>query len=499
MGYSMKIKNLLNELDYDLINGSLDCEIKNIRYDSRKVDKNDLFICIAGTVRDSHDYIADVVAKGAGAIVVTDLSKVPSDVLSNLDITIIKVSDSRLAMALISTAYFDFPAKKLITIAITGTKGKTTTTYMIRSVLEKCGVKCGLIGTIESIIGDEKIPSENTTPESYIVNEYFDKMVKCGCKAVVMEVSSQAFLMSRVAGIEFDYAIFTNLSQDHVGPGEHESFEDYAACKAMLFKQSKVGIFNNDEKWAAFMMQNATCQCFTYGVSDSDYMAKKVELFTDKDSMGVAFDLAGKANVAGIRVRIPGDFTVHNALAACAVAHMVAGEEAFGKYILSALSDVRVKGRAQLVPNKLDIVIMIDYAHNAVSLESLLMSLRKYNVGRIITIFGCGGNRSRDRRFLMGEVSSRLSDLTVATSDNPRDEEPQDILNDVITGINKAEGEYVAIIDRQEAVDYAVSVAKPGDIIVLAGKGHEDYQIIKGVKYHMDEEELVLNALSKIK
>lgn len=494
----MKIKDLLKELDYDLINGSIENEIENIRYDSRKVDKNDLFICITGTVRDSHDYIADVVSNGATALVVTDLSKVPSSVKLNNNITIIKVSDSRRAMALISTAYFDYPAKKLITIAITGTKGKTTTTYMIRSVLEKCGVKCGLIGTIESIIGDEKIPSENTTPESYIVNEYFDKMVKCGCKAVVMEVSSQAFLMSRVAGIEFDYAIFTNLSQDHVGPGEHESFEDYASCKAMLFKQAKIGIFNIDDAHADFMMKNATCACFTYGVSAGDYCAQNVELFTDKDSMGVAFDLRGKTAVDGVRVHIPGDFTVHNALAACAVAHMVAGEEAFNSHILAALKDVRVKGRAQLVPNSLGVVIMIDYAHNAVSLESILTSMKRYDVGKIITIFGCGGNRSRDRRFLMGEVSSKLSDLTVATSDNPRDEEPQDILNDIITGIKKSDGEYVAIIDRQEAVDYAVSVAKPGDVILLAGKGHEDYQIIKGVKYHMDEEELVLNALAKV-
>lgn len=481
----MLLKNLLEKLDYKVESGSVDTEIQHLVMDSRKVEPGDVFVCIKGAIRDAHEFIPDVIAKGASAVIVENEVEISDD------ITVVKVENTRYALACMSAAYFGYPAEKLTTIGITGTKGKTTTTYMVRSVLEGVGIKTGLIGTIETIIGDTRIPSENTTPESYAVQEYFAKMVEEGCQAVVMEVSSQGLMLDRVAGFIFDYGVFTNLSPDHIGPNEHKDFDEYVSCKAKLFKNCKHGIFNIDDEYADRMIDGCVCDVETFGVKEfdnhADLEADHIHLFRKPGILGVAYDLSGKINME-VEIDVPGKFSVYNSLTAIAICLHFTDDEAV---IKKALADIRVKGRVEILQVSPKYTLMIDYAHNAMSLESLLRSLKEYEHHRIVTMFGCGGNRDRNRRFEMGEVSSRLSDLSIITSDNPRDEEPMAIIEDIITGVKKADGDYVVVPDRKEAIRYAIEHGEEGDIIVLAGKGHEDYQIIKGVKYHMDERELV--------
>ena len=485
----MRLSELLQKVEYVVLQGDEHIEVNELVYDSRKVSHNDVFLCICGAARDAHDYIDDVIVKGATAIVVEK----DVELSGREGITIVKVKDSRYALACMSVEYFDNPAKDLITIGITGTKGKTTTTYMVKSILDNIGIKTGLIGTIETIIGDERIPSINTTPESYVVQKYFRKMVDAGCKCVVMEVSSQAMKLHRVAGFTFDYGIFTNLSKDHIGPNEHKDFEEYLNCKASLFRQCKHGIFNVDDKYATEIIKNATCDIETFSIdAQSDYKANDIRMFTKPGCLGIAYDLTGKMNMP-VEIDIPGRFSVYNSLTAIAICSHFTKDI---KVIESVLSDVRVKGRVEIIPVSPKYTLMIDYAHNAMSLESLLECIREYAPKRIVTLFGCGGNRDRNRRFEMGEVSSRLSDLTVVTSDNPRNEEPQAIIDDILVCVNKYSGKYVTIPDRREAIKYVIEHGEEGDIIILAGKGHEDYQEIKGVKYPMDER-VIIEELKK--
>lgn len=484
----MQIRQLVEKLDYTLLAGELDTEITTLVYDSRKVEQGSIFVCISGTVRDAHDFIPEVLEKGAVALVVEkDVETVPG-------ITYIKVENSRKALAYLAAAYFGYPAESLKTIGITGTKGKTTTTYLVKSILESAGIKTGLIGTIESIIGDEHIPSANTTPESYVVQERFRKMVDAGLDAVVMEVSSQALMLHRVAGITFDIGVFTNLEPDHIGTNEHKDFEDYMHCKSLLFQQSKLGIFNGDSEHIDGIMKNHTCQVETFGYGENnDICASNVELLKEGGALGVKYQAKGLVNF-DVEVNVPGAFSVYNSLTAIAICHHFGvAEEA----IKNALKNVSVKGRIEIVPVTKRYTLMIDYAHNAMSLESLLTTLKEYNPARLVCLFGCGGNRSKSRRYEMGEVSSRLADLTVITSDNPRDEEPMDIINDIIKGVEKADGAYVTIPDRKDAIRYCMENALDGDIVVLAGKGHEDYQEIKGIKYHMDERELIAEIIKE--
>ena len=484
----MQIRQLVEKLEYTLLAGSLDAEISTLVYDSRKVEKGSIFVCISGTVRDAHDFIPDVLEKGAAAIVVE------KDVELVEGITYIKVDNSRKALAYLAAAYFGYPAESLKTIGITGTKGKTTTTYLVKSILESAGIKTGLIGTIESIIGDEHIPSANTTPESYVVQERFRKMVDAGLDAVVMEVSSQALMLHRVAGITFDIGVFTNLEPDHIGTNEHKDFEDYMHCKSLLFQQCKLGIFNGDSEHIDGIMKKHTCQVETFGYGENnDICASNVELLKEGGALGVKYQAKGLVNF-DVEVNVPGAFSVYNSLTAIAICHHFGvAEEA----IKNALKNVSVKGRIEIVPVTKRYTLMIDYAHNAMSLESLLTTLKEYNPARLVCLFGCGGNRSKSRRYEMGEVSSRLADLTVITSDNPRDEEPMDIINDIIKGVEKADGAYVTIPDRKDAIRYCMENALDGDIVVLAGKGHEDYQEIKGIKYHMDERELIAEIIKE--
>lgn len=484
----MKIRQLLEKMEYTLLAGDIDKEITSLVYDSRKVQEGSAFVCISGTTRDAHDFIPDVIAKGAKVIVVE------KNVELQEGITYIKVENSRVALAYLSAAYFGHPAEKLKTIGITGTKGKTTTTYMVKSILESAGMRTGLIGTIEAVIGDEHIAASNTTPESYIVQEYFRKMVDAGLDAVVMEVSSQALMLHRVDGFTFDIGVFTNLEPDHIGENEHKDFEDYMHCKSLLFRQCKKGIFNGDSEFISGILNGHTCEVETFGYhASNDLRAEQVELKKNHGALGVKYHVAGNLDF-DVEVNVPGTFSVYNSLTAIAICEQFHVDI---DKIKTALNNVSVKGRIEIVPVTKRYTLMIDYAHNAMALESLLTTLRAYEPGRLVCLFGCGGNRAKSRRYEMGEVSSRLADLTVVTSDNPRNEEPMDIIEDILVGVRKADGAYVTIPDRKEAIAYCMQHAKAGDIIVLAGKGHEDYQEIKGVKYHMDERELIAEVIKE--
>ena len=484
----MLLKQLIEDMDYEVLAGRVDTEVTTLVYDSRKVEKGSVFVCISGSVRDAHDFIPDVVAKGAAAVIVE------KDVELQEGVTYIKVANSRLALACMSAAYFDHPARKLKTIGITGTKGKTTTTYMVKSILESAGIKTGLIGTIESIVGEKRIPSANTTPESYRVQELFHEMVEAGLDAVVMEVSSQALMLHRVSGFTFDIGVFTNLEPDHIGENEHKDFADYMHCKSLLFRQCKLGIFNGDSEHLEGILKGHTCEVETFGYGkNNDLIADGVELKKDHGALGVRYHVSGLMNF-DVEVNVPGSFSVYNSLTAIAICHHFGVDV---EKIKHALLHVSVKGRIEIVPVTKRYTIMIDYAHNAMALESLLTTLREYEPGRLVCLFGCGGNRAKSRRYEMGEVSSRLADLTVVTSDNPRNEEPMDIINDILVGVHKADGAYVTIPDRKEAIAYCMKNAQDGDIIVLAGKGHEDYQEICGVKHHMDERELIADIIKE--
>lgn len=486
----MKLTKLLERLEYKVVRGNDQIEVTELINDSRKVSEGSVFVCISGAVSDGHSYVAEVAEKGAAAVVVE------KDVEAPEGLTVIRVEDTRYALALMSASYFDYPAEKLKVIGITGTKGKTTTTYMVKSILEEVGHKVGLIGTIEALIGDRAIPASNTTPESYTIQNYFAQMVEAGCDSVVMEVSSQGLMLHRTAGIPFEIGIFTNLGEDHIGPNEHKDFEDYKRCKGLLFKQCRIGIGNVDDQWFADVFRGATCQVETFGFSEkADLRAVDVEHISRPGYLGVKYHVTGLMDF-DVEIDIPGEFSVYNSLTAIAVCrHFDVPVEKIQK----ALKVAKVKGRIEMVKVSDEFTLMIDYAHNAMSLESLLRTLRDYEPGRIVTVFGCGGNRSRTRRYEMGEVSGKLSDFTIITSDNPRFEEPQAIIDDIITGIKKTDGKYIDICDRKEAIRYAIRHGQPGDVIILAGKGHETYQEIRGVKYDMDDRVLIREVLEEMK
>lgn len=484
----MRLTELLNRTRYECLQGSMDKEVTAVVYDSRKVKEGCLFICIEGANFDGHEFAEEVVEKGAGVLVV---SKEVKGIL-NRDVTVIRVENTRYAMAFISAAYFGNPAQKLRVIGITGTKGKTTTAYLVKSILENAGYRVGLVGTIEVIIGEEHIHAQNTTPESYLLQEYFARMVDAGLDTVVMEVSSQALMQHRSQGFTFDFGIFTNLEPDHIGPNEHSCFEDYLACKRLLFRQCKVGIVNGDDSHWQQVVEGHTCELESFGMGEQCMLrAENLRLVHKPGELGVAFRVSGLMDLE-VEVPTPGRFSVYNALTAIAICrHFNVREKEIQKALLSA----KVKGRIEPVKVSDDFTLLIDYAHNAMALESLLTTLKEYQPKRLLCLFGCGGNRAKARRFEMGEVSGRLADLTIITSDNPRFEDPRDIMEDIKTGIEKTEGRYVEICDRKEAIAYAIANGQPGDIIVLAGKGHEDYQEIKGVKYPMDERDLIRDIL----
>ena len=488
----MILKELISELDYTLYNGDENVEITELVCDSRKIVKGCIFVCIKGTVFDGHTFIDEAIKQGAAAIITEDEVEITQN---RKNTTFIAAADCRNTLALVSAAYFGHPSKRLFTIGITGTKGKTTTAFMVREILERCGYKTGLIGTIEIITGSRHIESANTTPESYDVQRYFKEMADNGCKCVVMEVSSQALMMKRCAGITFDIGVFTNLEPDHIGPNEHASFEDYMHCKGLLFKQCKIGIVNFDDEHTNKVLEGHTCSVETYGLNEgANLRAVNIQYVHEPGHISTEYDIEGEK--LHIKLSLPGKFSVYNSMCAVAVTrHLDVDEEK----LKEALLTVAVKGRVEPVKVSDKFILMIDYAHNAMSLKSILETLREYNPKRLVSVFGCGGNRSKLRRYEMGEGSGKLADFTIITSDNPRFEEPLDIIADIRSSIEKTGGDFIEIPDRKEAIRYAIEHGREGDIIVLAGKGHEDYQEIKGVKYPMDERVLIKEVLEELK
>lgn len=480
----MILTSLIKNLDYKA-SGSTDIEIKGIAYDSRKVRSGYLFICLKGSSVDSHKFAAAAAAAGASAVLAEHDVSAPGA-------CVVTVENTRYAMAIVSAQWFGNPAEKLRVIGITGTKGKTTTSYMIRSILEAGGIKTGLIGTIGTVIGGKVIKTENTTPESYDIQRYLSMMADAGCKAAVIEASSIGLKDFRVSGFTFDYGLFTNFSPDHIGGKEHKDVEEYMRCKSMLFRQCRTGIINiDDHNWRG-VTAGHTCGIETYGFSEkAELRAENEELVSHPGYLGVRFRFGGKLDFEA-DVDIPGRFSVYNALAAAAVClHFGVSQQ----NINDGLRSVKVKGRVEPVKVPGDFTLLIDYAHNALSMENILETLREYKPGRLICMFGAGGNRARSRRYEMGEVSGRLADLSVITADNSRFENVNDIINDIMTGMKKTDGSYVIIPDRRQAIKYCVENAESGDIIVLAGKGHEDYQEINGEKHHFDEREIVQDII----
>lgn len=484
----MKLAKLLEGVEYQLVKGDLEKEISEVAYNTKNVVKDALFIAIIGTTADSHDFIQDAIQKGANTIIIEKEMDIKEAV------TVIKVNSSRVALAKISAIFFENPAKDLIKIGITGTKGKTTTTFMVKAILEAAGGKVGLIGTTGAFVGTEKIETKNTTPESYEIQKLFRKMVDNGCKYVVMEVASQGLKMQRVAGITFDYGVFTNLSPDHIGPNEHEDFEEYLQCKNLLFKQCKVGIINKDGHRWEDIIQGHTCKIQTYAINqEADLRASNLEFISTKDFFGVAFDLSGKINTR-IKTSIPGRFTVYNSLVAISICYDLGIDL---EIIKKALANVTVRGRMEQVKVSDKYKIIIDYAHNEISMESLMDTINEYNHERIICIFGGGGNRSKLRRYAMGEIAGKMADLCIITEDNPRFEEIADINEDIKVGLAKSDAKYIMIDDRKEAIKYAMDNAQEGDLILLIGKGHEEYQEVKGVKHYFNEKEIIEELAGK--
>jgi len=485
----MRLSQLLKEIEYTCVKGDTDTEINSLVYDSRKACEGSVFVCIEGLRGDGHSYISQAISLGARAVVVCKEIEIPEDV------AVILTEDTRLALALMSVAYFGHPAKELTIIGVTGTKGKTTTTYMIRNILEASGVRTGLIGTIEVCIGDERIAAGNTTPEPYTLQEYFRKMADANLEAVVLEVSSQGLMQHRVAGFSFDIGVFTNIEPDHIGEGEHKDFDEYKRCKGLLFKACRIGIVNADDAHIYEVLEGQTCELETFGTTpDKDLYATGIEIKTGQGSFGVTYNVNGAMNF-GVEVNIPGRFSVYNSLAAISVCRHF---DVPASVMQEVLKKMYVKGRTELIDISGRFTLMIDYAHNAVSLKSLLNALREYEPKRLVCMFGCGGNRAADRRFKMGEISSAMADFTVVTSDNPRYEEPQAIIDDIIVGVKRGGGEYTSVFDRKEAIRYCIKHAIDGDMIVLIGKGHEDYQEICGVKHPMDERVLIKEIIAEM-
>ena len=462
-----------------------DIEISDICYDSRNIKPNCIFVCLKGVKFDGHDYMNEAFSKGASVVVVqedVDFKNIP----------IIKVENTRKFLALASANFFGNPDKKLKTIAITGTKGKTTTSFMVRSILEKAGLKTGIIGTIGVVMDENITKLNNTTPESYEIHKNFKEMVDNGAKCVVMEVSSIGVKSYRSYGIDFDYAVFTNFSSDHIGENEHKDLDEYFKFKNMLFNNCKNAVVNLDDEKSEKIISEHLCDKKTFSLkSNSDLKAENINLINNGGEIGVTFDFSGFINSNNIKIKIPGVFNVYNAMAASLVCKLIGVSD---ENIKLGLSETKVKGRVEPINISDDYALFIDYAHNAVSMENILATFKEYNPKRLITMFGAGGNRPKIRRYEMGETSGKFSDLSVITSDNPRNENPLDIIEDIKLGINKTNGKYIVIPDRKEAIEYCIKNAEKGDIIVLAGKGHEDYQEINGVKYPFDER-MVINDI----
>lgn len=484
------LNDWLKELKYELVQGELEIPVKEVVYDSRKAGEETVFVCMKGTNVDSHDFIPTVLAAGTKALVVErEVPGIPENV------TVLKVENGRNALALLSAARFGYPAEKMVTIGVTGTKGKTTTTYMIKSILEACGKKVGLIGTNGAVIGDKHYATKNTTPESYILEQYFDEMVKAGCEYMVMEVSSQSYLMHRVDGLTFDYGLFLNISNDHIGPGEHESFEEYLYYKKQLLKHCKTAIVNEDDEHFDEIVKGAPSKIYTFSLErPADFEASGIRYVTASDFVGLVFQMMGSYELE-VKVNVPGRFNAANALAAVAVCSFF---DLPKPKVSHGLENLKIDGRMEIAYKSSRMTVIIDYAHNAVSMESLLRTLRDYKPKRLVCVFGCGGNRAKERRYSMGEIGGKLADFCIITEDNSRYEDVQEILTDIKVGLSMTSGTYIEIPDRRKAIEFAVSHAREGDMIAIIGKGHEDYQEIKGVRYPFLDRQVVQETVEKL-
>ena len=482
----MKLGELLRNLDVLDASAAMDMEIGGVSYDSRKTQPGDLFVAIRGFESDGHKFIPAAMARGAAAVL---CEEAPSD-----GTPYVRVADCRKGLAYVSREFFGDPAKEMTLIGITGTSGKTTSSYLIKHMLEmKLDAKVGLIGTNGNMIGSECLHSDHTTPESYELHKLFRHMADEGCTHVVMEVSSHALALERVAGIEYDVGVYTNLSQDHLDL--HGTMEEYAAAKRLLFRQCKLGCLNADDKWTDFMLNGATCKAMTFSAeSDSaDLTSKDIRL----SATGVRFAAVYKDELALTRLAIPGNFSVHNALGAIAVGLSLGISLAD---CCDAMASAKgVKGRVEVVPTDGDYSIIIDYSHKPGALETVLQTLRPVVKGRLVCLFGCGGDRDKVKRPIMGAIAADNSDFVIVTSDNPRTEEPEEIIREIVAGMKNKRTPKKVICDREEAIHWAIDNARPGDVILLAGKGHEDYQVVGHEKRHMDEREIVADWLEKRK
>ena len=489
----MKLKEILIGLENLKLKGDLELEISGIESNSKNIKEGYMFVAIKGFAVDGHKYIQNAIENGATAIMIEEGCDLKEIQIPN-SITIVMAKDTREALAISSSNFYHNPSKKFKLIGVTGTKGKTTTTFMIKEILEKAGKRVGLIGTIATYINGKKLKeSDRTTPESLELQQIFNKMVEEKVEYVVMEVSSQSLKLHRVDGCEFDIVLFTNFSEDHISEKEHPDMQDYFNSKLKLFEMCKTGIVNTDDLHGAkipkmFKESDIT----TYGIDNfANLVAKDITITNSY----VDFKAKITDRNERIKVGIPGRFSVYNSLAAISVAKKIGIAP---DTIKEALLEVRVPGRSELVNNKLELPIMIDYAHSPESLENILQAVKSYTRGKVISVFGCGGDRDSGKRPIMGEISGRIADYTIITSDNPRTEDPEKIVNQIEEGIKKTKGNYKVVVDRVEAIKEAIKMATKRDIIVLAGKGHEPYQEINGVKYPFDERIIVNDLIEEL-
>ena len=479
----MKLRQLLADISVLECTADPEQNIDEIYYDSRKVTPGSLFVAITGFATDGNKYIPMALQKGAVAVVTA--------VRPETDIPYVLVDNDRLALAMLGVNFFGHPATQMTMIGITGTNGKTSTTLLLKHILEQTlGAKVGLIGTMENLIGDEVIPTERTTPESFDLQALFGRMRSAGCSHVVMEVSSHAIALDRVGGVQFDVAAFTNLTEDHLD--FHKTMENYCDTKAVLFTRCEKAVVNRDDEWAQRITKDAACDILTTSVTDNaGLQATDLQLHAD----GISFRASTDEETVDVALPIPGRFTVYNALTALGVARQLGISLEAAAHALKSAKGVR--GRVEVVPTPgKPYTVLIDYAHTPDGLENVLRSVRDFCKGRLISVFGCGGDRDPIKRPIMGEIGVRLSDIAVITSDNPRSEAPMAIISDILKGVTEDMGSYVVVEDRKKAIAYAMDIAEKHDIIVLAGKGHETYQEICGVKYPLDERDVVAAILN---
>ncbi|MBO4450191.1 MAG: UDP-N-acetylmuramoyl-L-alanyl-D-glutamate--2,6-diaminopimelate ligase [Clostridiales bacterium] len=499
----MLLSDILRELDYRVISGDPDVEVTSVEFDSRRVHEGSVFVCIKGFKTDGHKFVASAAENGAACVIVEAGREGFGEdelkgILGGTSCVLAEAADTKKALALIAATLEGHPERDIAVYGFTGTKGKTTSTFMLRNMFEVSGKGSGLIGTVCNIIGDERIEAVHTTPESSKVFGMMRSLREKNIKNLVMEVSSQGLKLDRVYGLRYRAAAFTNLYEDHISPEEHPDMEDYLNCKLKIFDSCDNAVINADCEPASRVIDYASSRCnvLTYGIeAEADFRAENLRPERKGHVTGTTFNVSGRYVSGEFFVALPGKFNVYNALCAIAMAYCAGISEGDIRKVLESIS---VPGRMQPVENTLGLNILVDYAHNAEALKSAITTLKEYTAGRVITLFGCGGDRPKIRRFEMGEVSGNLSDYTVITSDNPRTEEPAAIIGDILTGINKTTGKYEVEADRTTAIKLAISMAKPGDTVLIAGKGHEDYQEINGVKHHFDDAEKAYEAVKEL-